>query len=148
MWSVCCPTDTHLSTVRTLLERDPRARVLLEKPACRSGEIEEFTELLAAHPQARLVLVDQYRYSKAPAVLAELLALSTAAAPIDQQHRHHLHQGPPHRHRPGPVRRSGLRRPRLRMAAHPGSPAHTHRSGGLPRICHRRSHLRAADPAP
>ncbi|MFY1633568.1 NAD(P)-dependent oxidoreductase [Solwaraspora sp. WMMB335] len=65
LWSVCCPTADHLPVLRSILARDPQARVLLEKPACQGHEIAELTALLASHRNARLVLVDQYRHSRA-----------------------------------------------------------------------------------
>jgi S-adenosylhomocysteine hydrolase len=62
LWSVCCPTAEHLPVLRSILARDPQARVLLEKPACQGHEIAELTALLAGHRNA---IVDQYRHSRA-----------------------------------------------------------------------------------
>ncbi|WP_328609541.1 Gfo/Idh/MocA family oxidoreductase [Amycolatopsis sp. NBC_00345] len=82
VWSVCTPTDTHLPTVRMILGRCPDARLIVEKPLCRPGELDEFAALLAAHPSARLVLVDHYRYAVAPKVLSRLRAESAGEAPV------------------------------------------------------------------
>ncbi|MBA0127246.1 Gfo/Idh/MocA family oxidoreductase [Haloechinothrix sp. YIM 98757] len=73
LWTVCCPTHDHLRVVRSILGHDPAARILLEKPACQADEIHEFTELLAQHPQARLVVNDQYRHTRTVPGLTELL---------------------------------------------------------------------------
>ncbi|MFI6162576.1 Gfo/Idh/MocA family oxidoreductase [Micromonospora haikouensis] len=73
LWSVCCPTADHLPVLRAILDRDPQARVLLEKPACQGHEIAELTALLASHRNARLVLVDQYRHSRALDALRQIV---------------------------------------------------------------------------
>ncbi|MDT8913515.1 Gfo/Idh/MocA family oxidoreductase [Amycolatopsis sp. PS_44_ISF1] len=82
VWSVCTPTDAHLSTVRAILGRCPDARLIVEKPLCRPGELEEFAALLSAHPSARLVLVDHYRYAAAPKALSRLRAETVGYAPV------------------------------------------------------------------
>ncbi|MBP0451136.1 MULTISPECIES: Gfo/Idh/MocA family oxidoreductase [unclassified Kitasatospora] len=71
LWSVCCPTGEHLRVLRAVLARQPGARVLLEKPACPSHEIAELRSLLAAHPQARVVVIDQYAHARALDLLTE-----------------------------------------------------------------------------
>ncbi len=83
LWSVCCPTSDHLPVLRSILARDPQARVLLEKPACQGHEIAELTALLASHRNARLVIVDQYRHSRAIEVLRQLVAELEPDAVID-----------------------------------------------------------------
>jgi hypothetical protein len=72
VWSVCSPTATHVATVAEVLAVDPTARLLVEKPLCRSREITELTSLLDHHPDARLVVMDQYRHSQAMALLRTL----------------------------------------------------------------------------
>ncbi|WP_293577525.1 NAD(P)-dependent oxidoreductase [Phaeobacter sp.] len=62
IWTVSCPTHEHLNSVSQILQVAPTARILLEKPACQAHEIELFRELLDSHPQARVVIVDQYRH--------------------------------------------------------------------------------------
>ncbi len=73
LWSICCPTADHLPVLRSILARDPQARVLLEKPACQGHEITELTALLASHRNARLAIVDQYRHSHALDALRRLV---------------------------------------------------------------------------
>lgn len=73
MWSVCTPTADHLPVLRTLLEHDPQARILVEKPACLGNEIDAFQELLHDHPRARIVVTDQYRHARALEVLRALM---------------------------------------------------------------------------
>ncbi|MGH3773307.1 MAG: hypothetical protein ACRDRW_18240, partial [Pseudonocardiaceae bacterium] len=73
LWSVCCPTAEHLPVLRSILFRDPQARVLLEKPACQGHEIAAMAALLASHRNARIVTIDQYRHARALTVLRELM---------------------------------------------------------------------------
>ncbi|SDI49976.1 Oxidoreductase family, NAD-binding Rossmann fold [Sinosporangium album] len=82
LWSVCCPTAEHLSVLRSILARDPAARVLLEKPACQAHEIVALTDLLDRHPRARLLVTDQYQHATALDGAAGLLA-QHAGGPID-----------------------------------------------------------------
>ncbi|MFD7028558.1 Gfo/Idh/MocA family oxidoreductase [Streptomyces sp. NPDC059917] len=72
VWSVCSPTATHVATVAQVLAVDPAARLLVEKPLCRAWEIPELTSLLDAHPDARLVVMDQYRHSRAMSLLRSM----------------------------------------------------------------------------
>ncbi|NEB03373.1 Gfo/Idh/MocA family oxidoreductase [Streptomyces sp. SID13726] len=72
IWSVCSPTATHVAAVADVLAVDPAARLLVEKPLCRAREIPELTALLDRHPDARLVVMDQYRHSQAMALLRTL----------------------------------------------------------------------------
>lgn len=83
LWSVCCPTADHLPVLRSILARDPQARVLLEKPACQGHEITELTALLASHRNARLAIVDQYRHSRALDALRQLVGELEPDAAID-----------------------------------------------------------------
>ncbi|KUN91444.1 ABC transporter ATP-binding protein [Streptomyces caeruleatus] len=73
IWSVCSPTATHVDTVAAILETDPKARLLVEKPLCRTWEIPRITALLASHPEARLVTMDQYRHTTSMALLRSML---------------------------------------------------------------------------
>ncbi|MGH3898465.1 MAG: hypothetical protein ACRDTA_09460, partial [Pseudonocardiaceae bacterium] len=73
LWSVCCPTAEHLPVLRTILARDPEARVLLEKPACQAHEIDAFAALLTSNRNARIVITDQYRHARALDALADLM---------------------------------------------------------------------------
>lgn len=84
VWSLCCPTAEHLPVTRAVLAHNPRARILLEKPACHGHEIDAFAALLAAHPQARVVVNDQYRHAAALPMLTQLIASLEPSAPIRQ----------------------------------------------------------------
>ncbi|WP_433513755.1 Gfo/Idh/MocA family oxidoreductase [Nonomuraea sp. CA-143628] len=82
LWSVCCPTAEHLPVLRSILARDPAARILLEKPACQAHEIAALAELLDRHPRARLIVTDQYQHAAALDGVTGLLA-DHAGGPID-----------------------------------------------------------------
>ena len=84
LWSVCCPTADHLPVLRSILIRNPAARVLLEKPACQGHEISELASLLAAHPAARVLITDQYQHSTALPALAALIAAMEPGQPFDE----------------------------------------------------------------
>ncbi len=83
LWSVCAPTGDHLSLLRQILDRDPKARVILEKPACHGHEIPDFEHLLNAHPHARIVVNDQYSHSRALGRLGALISELAPGQPID-----------------------------------------------------------------
>ncbi|WP_267826842.1 Gfo/Idh/MocA family oxidoreductase, partial [Streptomyces sp. H27-G5] len=72
VWSVCSPTATHVATVAEVLSVAPAARLLVEKPLCRTWEIPELNSLLDRHPEARLVVMDQYRHSRAMTLLRSM----------------------------------------------------------------------------
>lgn len=84
LWSVCCPTADHLPVLRSILTRNPAARVLLEKPACQGHEISELASLLAAHPAARVLITDQYQHSTVLPALAALIAAMEPGQPFDE----------------------------------------------------------------
>ncbi|MGV9836527.1 hypothetical protein ACWDUL_20395 [Nocardia niigatensis] len=84
VWSICTPTADHLPTLRRVLQLDPAARILLEKPACTGHEIGEFEALLEAHPRARIIVNDQYRHA---AALAELRGLLQKLEPGQRIHQ-------------------------------------------------------------
>ncbi|WP_275460841.1 ABC transporter ATP-binding protein [Streptomyces noursei] len=82
VWSVCTPTAGHVQAVAAVLARDPEARILLEKPACRSWEGPELTALLGAYDRARLVVMNQYAHAKAPAMLEAVRAEFAPRHPV------------------------------------------------------------------
>ncbi len=84
LWSVCCPTDDHLPVLRSILGRDPEARVLLEKPACQSHEIDALAALLSSYRNARVVITDQYRHARALPALTELIARLALGEHVDR----------------------------------------------------------------
>ncbi|ORW12644.1 hypothetical protein AWC15_15465 [Mycobacterium lacus] len=69
MWVVSNPTADHLSTLRSVFRWQPNARIMLEKPAFSSQEIDEIRGLLAEHPQARLMVNQLYRHSRVVSLL-------------------------------------------------------------------------------
>jgi predicted dehydrogenase len=83
LWSVCCPTAEHLPVPRTILTRDPQARVLLEKPACQGHEIDALAALLASHRHARIMVADQYTHATTLPMLRDLIAHYEPDRPIE-----------------------------------------------------------------
>lgn len=84
IWTVSRPTHEHLNAVSQILQVAPTARILLEKPACQAHEIGLFRDLLAAHPQARVVIVDQYRHSSVIDRFREIAAAQFGETGADQ----------------------------------------------------------------
>ena len=83
VWLISTPTAHHLSTLRNVLAWQPAARVLMEKPACASDEVDDLLALLAAHPPARFVVNQQYRHSQLVSVArARTAALGGDRLPI------------------------------------------------------------------
>lgn len=65
LWSICCPTADHLPALKAILAHNPASKILLEKPACQGHEIDTFIKLLTQHPDARIIVNDQYQHSAA-----------------------------------------------------------------------------------
>lgn len=82
VWLVCTPTEDHLRTLVRVLAVDPAARVVLEKPACRTAEIGRLKTVMAAHPRARIAVMDQYRRSAVVARVAKTLRTMAPGEPI------------------------------------------------------------------
>jgi predicted dehydrogenase len=82
VWLVCTPTEDHLSTLTRVLALDPAARVLLEKPACRTAEIDRLTAILSAHPRMRMAVMDQYRDCAVVARMVETLRTLAPGEPV------------------------------------------------------------------
>ncbi|MGW5328343.1 Gfo/Idh/MocA family oxidoreductase [Streptomyces sp. NPDC004014] len=72
LWSLCTPTQVHTDVLAEVLERDPRARVIMEKPACRAQDVPRLLELLERYPEARVVVMNQYRHAHALRLLDDL----------------------------------------------------------------------------
>ncbi|MHB9863538.1 Gfo/Idh/MocA family oxidoreductase [Streptomyces sp. YIM S03343] len=72
LWSLCTPTQTHVDALAAVLERDPRARIILEKPACRAQDVPRLLNLLERYPEARVVVMNQYRHAHALRLLDDL----------------------------------------------------------------------------
>ncbi|MFF7889654.1 Gfo/Idh/MocA family oxidoreductase [Streptomyces sp. NPDC007896] len=86
LWSLCTPTQTHVDALAAVLERDPRARVILEKPACRAQDIPRLLDLLERHPQARVVVMNQYRHAHALRLLDDLRRRHLPSHPVTAVH--------------------------------------------------------------
>ncbi len=65
VWCICTPTENHFESLATILSRHPRARVIVEKPACLSFEVNPFQALLGKYREARVLLNRQYADSRA-----------------------------------------------------------------------------------
>ncbi|MEU6479151.1 Gfo/Idh/MocA family oxidoreductase [Streptomyces sp. NPDC047017] len=82
LWSLCTPTQTHVDALAAVLERDPRARVIMEKPACRAQDVPRLLGLLEQHPEARVVVMNQYRHAHALRLLDDLRRRHMPAHPV------------------------------------------------------------------
>ncbi|MFH9400651.1 Gfo/Idh/MocA family oxidoreductase [Streptomyces sp. NPDC017638] len=82
LWSLCTPTRAHVDTLAAVLRREPRARVILEKPACRAEDAPRLLELLRRHPEARLIVVNQYRHARALRLLDGLRRRHMPSEPV------------------------------------------------------------------
>ena len=65
VWCICTPTEKHFESLETILSRNPRARVIVEKPACLSFEVDPFHALLKNYCEARVLINRQYADSRA-----------------------------------------------------------------------------------
>ena len=65
VWCICTPTEKHFESLETILSRNPRARVIVEKPACLSFEVDPFQALLTKYREARVLINRQYADSRA-----------------------------------------------------------------------------------
>jgi hypothetical protein len=74
VWVISNPTVHHLSTLRDVLACQPKTRAFMEKPACASHEIDGLQTLLSEHPQARLIVNQQYRHSRIVSLLRAEMA--------------------------------------------------------------------------
>lgn len=82
LWSLCTPTQSHVGTLAAVLERDPGARVILEKPACRAQDVPRLLDLLQLHPDARVVVMNQYQQSYALSLLDDLRRRHMPSHPV------------------------------------------------------------------
>ena len=65
VWCICTPTENHFESLETILSRNPRVRVIVEKPACLSFEVDAFQALLKKYHEARVLINRQYADSRA-----------------------------------------------------------------------------------
>lgn len=81
-WVVATPNHTHVDLVRSILQVDPTARILVEKPVGSVEEVKSLAEdLHAYYPLARVVVSDLYGGGS----LADKLREACAALPGDAQ---------------------------------------------------------------
>ena len=73
VWCICTPTEKHFGSLETILSRNPRARVIVEKPACLSYEVDPFQTLLKKYREARVLINRQYADSRAVRELVNAL---------------------------------------------------------------------------
>ncbi len=73
VWCICTPTESHFRSLETVLSRNPRARVIVEKPACLSFELSSFRALLKKYREARVLINRQYVDSRAVRELVNAL---------------------------------------------------------------------------
>ena len=65
VWCICTPTENHFESLEKILSRNPRVRVIVEKPACLSFEVNPFQALLEKYCEARVLINRQYADSRA-----------------------------------------------------------------------------------
>jgi hypothetical protein len=80
LWVIASPTALHLSHIEKILEIDPTARVITEKPICAPGEIDAFLSLIAKFPEAKICVNDLYSIS--PATSAWVNSISEIKSPL------------------------------------------------------------------
>lgn len=73
VWCICTPTEKHFESLETILSRNSRARVIVEKPACLSFEVDPFQALLEKYHEARVLINRQYADSRAVRELVNAL---------------------------------------------------------------------------
>ena len=73
VWCICTPTEKHFESLETILSRNPCARVIVEKPACLSFEVDPFQALLKKYREARVLINRQYADSRAVRELVNAL---------------------------------------------------------------------------
>ncbi len=62
-WDVCVPPEEHLPVMKKIMQVDPYARILVEKPICMSYQISELLELLKSF-QGKIVVNENYLSSE------------------------------------------------------------------------------------
>ena len=58
-WDICTPPEEHLPVMKKIMEIDPVARIIVEKPICMSYQIDELQELLKSF-QGKIVVNENY----------------------------------------------------------------------------------------
>lgn len=73
LWIVACPTQFHLASVQSILERNPHSHILIEKPAVLPCQLTQLKELSQKYPEARLSIQDTYGFSPVVDLLMAIL---------------------------------------------------------------------------
>lgn len=58
-WDNCTPPDQHLPVIKQIIQVDPTARIIVEKPICMSDQIDELQDLLKNF-QGKIVVNENY----------------------------------------------------------------------------------------
>ncbi len=58
-WDVCTPPEVHLETLKKIIELDPMANIICEKPICMSSQVEELNAILKDF-KGKLVVNENY----------------------------------------------------------------------------------------
>lgn len=58
-WDICTPPETHLSVMEKIIEVDPFAHIIVEKPICMSSQISQLQEMLTGF-QGKIVVNENY----------------------------------------------------------------------------------------
>lgn len=73
LYDISTPTDTHITILKKILQRQRNASVLIEKPLCNSlSDYEDYLLLCKEYPLAKIFLSENYFYSS---VMSDLKAL-------------------------------------------------------------------------
>lgn len=62
-WDICVPHEDHLPVMKKIIQLDPQARILVEKPVCMSHQIPELLELLKNF-KGKIVVNENYLNSE------------------------------------------------------------------------------------
>jgi UDPglucose 6-dehydrogenase len=68
-WDICTPTATHVEVLEHIIDVDPAADILIEKPICNYADVPRMRALVGHH-QGRLVVNENYCSSRIPAAVA------------------------------------------------------------------------------
>ncbi len=58
-WDICTPPEEHLPVMKKIIQIDPQARIIVEKPICMSDQVGELQELLKTF-QGKIVVNENY----------------------------------------------------------------------------------------
>jgi hypothetical protein len=65
-YDICTPTDIHIDILEEILEKQPTAQILVEKPLCNDiDSYKKFNDLIENNQECRVMLSENYLYSEA-----------------------------------------------------------------------------------